>query len=233
MKKSRIIGILGGMGPHATIAFYQKLLDLTPVKKEWDYYHTIIDSNPRIPSRTRAFLFNEASPVPEMIRSAERLIKSGADILTLPCNSAHYFLPEVEKVLNVKFINMIDATVGKIVEMKFKKVGIIAGEVTVDGKLYDTKLATQNIKLIHVRDGMKKDVRGIIDAVKHNCINDKIIEKYENIAYYLKSSGAETVILGCTELGSVAEKSKKTFNTIDSVECLAKATIQAVKAKEC
>ncbi len=98
------VGILGGMGPYATLAFYQCILDNTPAQKDWEHLRLIIDSNPKIPSRTRAFLFGEADPVPMMARSAKSLQEAGADFVVLPCNSAHYFLPRVREIVDVPFL---------------------------------------------------------------------------------------------------------------------------------
>ena len=73
MKEQKTIGILGGMGPYATVYFYKQILDSTPVKKDWDHFRILIDSNVKIPSRTRAVLYNETSPVPDLINSINDL----------------------------------------------------------------------------------------------------------------------------------------------------------------
>ena len=91
------IGILGGMGPYATNFFLKRILDLTPVKLDKDHFHTIIDNNVKIPSRTRAVKYNEQSPVNDMVNSINNLAKIGCDFVMLPCNSAHYFYNQVSE----------------------------------------------------------------------------------------------------------------------------------------
>ena len=84
----RTVGILGGMGPHATADFFALLVRLTPAEKDWNHLHIVVENNPRIPSRTRAFLFGEESPVPYLVAGAKRLEAAGAQVIVVPCNSA-------------------------------------------------------------------------------------------------------------------------------------------------
>jgi aspartate racemase len=229
VKVKKIIGILGGMGPYATLAFSKVLLDNTKAERDCDYVHTIIDSNPQIPSRTRAYLFDETSPVEGMIKSAKKLIDSGAIILTLPCNSAHYFLPEVEKALHVKFINMVEATSKYIIQKKYKKIGILGGEVTVGAKLYEKELLIKNISVVHVDRERQKTVRAIIEDVKRNCITETTKRDLKKILEHLYDKNCETVILACTELGSVIEAMEDNCSIVDSLDCLARAALKAAK----
>ncbi len=228
---ANIIGILGGMGPYATLAFYEKLLDCTEARKDWDYVHTIIDSNPQIPSRTRAYLYNEESPVDCMVKSAANLIDMGANVLTLPCNSAHYFLPEIEKSLHCKFVNIIEETSKYIVKSGCKKIGVLAGEVTVDAGLYEKELLSKNIQVIQVTEQVQCDVRGVIEDVKQNNVSIATQKSFASLLeYLLYTKGCETVILGCTELGSVMGGVANNYNVVDSLECLANAAIKLAKS---
>ena len=95
MKKT--LGILGGMGPAATADLYGKVVSLTAATKDGDHIRTIIDSNVNIPDRTQAILSGGENPIPEMTKALENLIKCGAQIIIVPCNTAHYFLPELKE----------------------------------------------------------------------------------------------------------------------------------------
>ena len=91
----KVVGILGGMGPFATVDFYKQILLATHAKKDWEHLRILIDSNVKIPSRTRAILYGEESPAPAMVKSINNLTRIGADFVVVPCNSAHYFYKEV------------------------------------------------------------------------------------------------------------------------------------------
>ncbi|NNC77560.1 MAG: hypothetical protein HKN77_06305, partial [Woeseiaceae bacterium] len=85
----RIAGVLGGLGPVATVDFMQRVIDLTPVECEQDHVHMLVDQNPSVPNRQDAIMHGGESPAAALAAMALRLQKSGADFLVMPCNTAH------------------------------------------------------------------------------------------------------------------------------------------------
>jgi aspartate racemase len=199
------VGVLGGMGPYATLAFFKCILDNTPAQKDWDHLRVVIDNNPRIPSRTRAFLYGEADPVPMMVKSTNALRDAGADFVVLPCNSAHYFLPRLLKEVDIPFIDMIEQTCSNIVALHVKKVGLLAGEVTVKARLYEQRLEEHGINVLQVPDEEQPLVRSVIEDVKQNVITNVTHMNIQSLVSGLERRGAEAVILGCTELPMAIE----------------------------
>lgn len=228
-KTELTVGIIGGMGPYATLAFIQNILANTPAQKDWDHLRTIIDNNPKIPSRTRAFLFNEESPVAMIAQSANGLKEAGADFVVLPCNSAHYFLPSVRKYTNIEFLDMIDAACDEIEVQGARRVGIIGGEVTVKAGLYEQRLGPRGISVLQVSDNEQGIVREIIEDGKLNSVTDRTREKLQSILESLKKNGADTIVLACTELPMVMPGIPVNCGIVDSLDVLAKAVV--LKAK--
>lgn len=198
IKKEKIVGILGGYGPYATSEFYRLIIEKTPALKDWDHLHVIIDSNPRIPSRARAFLFNEESPVEYMLQSIERLKKAGADFFVCPCNTAHYFLRPLKNQFTLEFVDMIEVVAENIENSGVKKVGVLGTEVTAQGKIYDELLEMKGIETIHIDDLSK--VREVIEYGKLNIEIKKGRALLKELIAELKNKGAEGIIYACTEL---------------------------------
>lgn len=205
-QKTKTIGILGGYGPYATNYFFKLILDNTPANKDWEHHHIIIENNPIIPSRARAYLFNEESPLPYMLESIERLKNAGADFFACPCNTAHYFLRQFNEKndFHLPFIDMVESTVERIVKDGRRKVGLIGSEVTVQAKLYETLLKQKNIDLVNI-DSLE-DARFVIEAGKTNTNIPQAQEKLKQLFTELKNKGAEAIIYGCTELPIVMPK---------------------------
>ena len=107
-KKS--IGILGGMGPLATADLFRKIVTLTDAARDNDHIRIYIDDNASIPDRTAAILEGGPSPLPAMTDSLRKLEACGADCLIMPCNTAHYFLPQLQSLTKVPFLSMLQAT---------------------------------------------------------------------------------------------------------------------------
>ena len=106
----KTIGIIGGMGPMATVDLMQKIIQATDAHEDQEHIHILVDNNTDIPDRTAAILGQGPSPLPELLKSAERLTTQGADFLIMGCNTAHYFLPLMLPELKIPVISMIEAT---------------------------------------------------------------------------------------------------------------------------
>ena len=223
----KILGILGGMGPYAALLFAKNLLDLTPVKKDWDHIHTIIDNNISIPSRTRAILYNEKSPVPGIIKSINKLADYGVDFVVLPCNSAHYFYPEVKDKINVKWFNMLKTVSDVIKEAKCKKTLVLGGYVTVFKKTYDNYMNT-----VYLNESDNEIVYNLIEAVKINNmkLSDSLARQlFDKIIKLSNSNSIDSVLLGCTEFAlvkSLYKLEKENIKLFDSNVIYAKSTVE-------
>lgn len=217
----KVIGILGGMGPYATASFYKQILDCNPVRKEWDQLRVIIDSNVKIPSRTRSILYNEASPVPGMIESINMLANAGADFVAVPCNSAHYFYDQVCPHIKIPWLSLVKITAQKIAKLGCRSALILGGHVTVSKRIYDRYVADA----VYLSDRDNQTIAKMINEIKEtNCLTQGSKKKFEGI---LKDNPADSAVLACTELPIVYnEKSLWGIPLINSNLEYAKAVVR-------
>lgn len=220
--QEKIVGILGGMGPFATADFFQKILVSTPAKKDWEHLHILIDNNTKIPSRTRAVLYQEESPVSGMIESINKLASMGADFVVVPCNSAHYFYRDVVSSIKIPWLNMIEITAKAVSENKKSKPLVLGGYVTVRKKLYSKFLP----EAVYLSDQENSFLEEVIEEIKLTsklsaASRDRLIEIVDN-----KKEGIDSVIFACTELPIVFKDKKISgLEIIDSSSEYAKETI--------
>lgn len=222
-------GVIGGMGPYATLAFFQCILEHTPAEKDWEHLHIIIDNNPKIPSRTRAFLFDEADPVPMMVESAERLRTAGADFVVVPCNSAHHFLKRVRQQTDTPFVDMIDVTSRAVLASGVRVVGVLGGEVTVKSGLYEAELNPHGVAVLQVSDEEQRLVRDVIEDAKQNKVGERTYQTMQGLIDGLVRRGAGAVILGCTEFPLVMGGVSPECTVIDSMDVLAREVVRLGK----
>lgn len=104
---SKTVGILGGMGPMSTVDLMRMVTEKTPVRRERDHLRLLVDSRPQIPDRPAALMGTGESPVPMMQDSARMLEKWGADLIAIPCNTAHGFLADVQRAVSIEVLDMI------------------------------------------------------------------------------------------------------------------------------
>ena len=108
MMDTKTIGIVGGMGPEATLSCFEKVIKNTPAKTDQQHIRVVIDSNPKVPDRTAAIIGNGESPVPSIVHSCHAVEMAGADFIIIPCVSAHFFLSEIQKQIDLPILSILD-----------------------------------------------------------------------------------------------------------------------------
>lgn len=216
----KILGILGGMGPLATAHFFQEILRWTEAEKDWDHLRIIIDNNVDIPSRTRALLYGEESPVEEMRQSCFNLMYIGCNYIAVPCNSAHSFYDEVVENSNIPWVNMVKVISDTLTNRK--NVLVLGGYSTISRKTYDRFLDNT----VYLQDN--SIVYKIIEDIKINNIDSNRLSKlYSEIS----NLHVDCVLLGCTELPMVLSQEHVNCDMIDGNEVYIKKLIEMCGGK--
>ncbi|MFW5787524.1 MAG: aspartate/glutamate racemase family protein [Halanaerobiales bacterium] len=230
-RKEKVIGILGGMGPLATSHFYSLIIRYTSVTEDQEHIHVIIDSNPAIPDRTAAILKNGENPLPLLIKTAQNLENAGADLITIPCNTAHYFVDDIQKSISLPIINMIKETVDWLRDHSEKqKIGLLATTGTIQTGLYNKYFANSDIELIYPDENEQKIIMEIIYSIKKGKqLSISYKEELSEIISKLYSKEICSVVTGCTELSMIADSIDSPVTIIDPLDILAKNIVRLIK----
>lgn len=225
MKKK--LGIIGGVGPLATMLVGEMIVKLTKASKDQEHVHTIIDNDTNIPDRTAYILGkSDQNPVPIIQEDAKKLASIGADIICIPCNTAHTFFDEISAASPVPMINMIEETAKRAQLSGAKRVGILATDGTIYSKVYQQALVALNIEPVLPDATTQKLIMSIIyDYVKAG--QDITHHLWEQVEVAMQALGCDKVILGCTELSIVNKELKLGHYYIDSLVVLAESAIES------
>lgn len=200
--KQLTLGILGGMGPYATLKFYEIMLNLTKATRDSEHLHIILDVNPHIPSRSRCYLFGERSPVTQMIDACCRLQSYPVDMIALPCNSACAFLEEVQPHVAINILNIIEIT-AQATAKKVKaqtRVSVLGGIITTEKQTYRPYLEARNLVYCPHSSDIQSQSEDIIYGVKSFNKTSKLKNAFKILLKkVMRETGAEAIILGCTE----------------------------------
>lgn len=232
MKKDMVIGVLGGMGTYATVHLFHQYADIFTAEKEWDRPRIIIDNRCTMPSRVRAFLYNEGVDklVAEMTESIGNLVNIGCNRIILACNTSHLFLPQIfEKIPKAKdaVISIIDVCTEGIKNSGSKSVHLLASEGTIESKIYQNALGDYGISCTAPDKSRYEIIRLCIEAVKQNKYDDNVKAKFiELITEY------DNCILGCTELPILYEKYREEIKKIKKVNVFDPLEMTVRKLKE-
>jgi aspartate racemase len=144
----KTVGILGGMGPAATVDLFDRIVQTTPARTDQEHLPILIVNDPNIPDRTQAILYGGPDPLPAMRHGLDMLVGMGAELLAMPCNTAHYYWPELQAGLDVPLVNMVDETVRAIRRSHpgIQQVGILATSSTLAVRLFQEVLEREGLE---------------------------------------------------------------------------------------
>ncbi len=224
----KTIGIIGGVGPIATADFFQKLLRHVHASKDQEYPRVLIDSDSRIPDRTAAILGTGEDPTQQLIAVGHNLARAGAEVLCIPCNTAHAFFDRVQSFLNTPIVNMVEE-VANAIQKKYpgaRRVGILATTGTRAAKIYDQALESRGLTAVHVSEVIQEMY--VMEAIYGRegikaggmSVPKQLLEK---AIRELERAGADVVVLACTELPIVLQEAS--LPLIDSNAVLADAVL--------
>ncbi len=224
-KTPKVLGVLGGLGPMASVYFYELITKHTFAQKDQDHIDIILNSRATTPDRT-AFILGESgeNPFDIMAEDAKRLVTYGAQAIAIPCNTAHFFYDKINECIDIPILNMVDATV-ETAKKSGGKTGILATTGTVKSKTYQRVCEKQAMSFAVPDNEHQKYLMSIIyDCIK--CGKPADMEIFNKITNHMREQGCSTLILGCTELSIVKRDEKLDDFFIDSMEVLAKSAIE-------
>ena len=221
------LGVIGGMGPLATVKFYDKIVLNTEAHNDNEHIDLIVLNHSTMPDRTKCIIENKDTEfLNEIKKDLEILERIGIDVVAIPCNTSHYFYDEFSKYTNLKIINMIEETILEIKRRGVKQVAVFGTIGTLNSKVYDKYAQKYGIEVKELSDEDKNSVMDIIYKIKET----NNLENKEFIEILNKYCDKDTIgIIACTELSLL--DICKSINTIDALDVLVNKSIELSGAK--
>lgn len=228
IREAKVLGILGGMGPTATVDFFSKVVASTPATTDQEHLRVIIDSNPRIPDRMDAILRNGRSPLPELLATAANLEKAGSDFLAMPCNSAHLYYEMLAEGVSIPILHMIREVVRAVLSLfpEIRRVGLLATNGTIVSRLYDKEFDSAGVLVVVPGSEDQRDVTDAIKQIKAGNRTGRARENLLRAGTNLTERDAEAIILGCTEIPSMVHAADYAAPVLDATLLLAQAAVK-------
>lgn len=224
MTRWRTIGVLGGMGPAATVDFLARLTTAVGADEDAGHPRILVDSNPHVPSRNAAFAGTGPSPGPALAAMARGLAAQGAELLAMPCNAAHGWSADIRAATPLPFIDMVEATAARIGTAR--RIGLIAVAATVDARLYHSPLELAGAEILVPP---KDAVAALVARVKAGDTGEAARTEAAALAQSLKVAGADLLIAACTEIPLVLDARNSPLPLLASTDLLVSAVLAAAR----
>lgn len=220
-----VLGILGGMGPAATVDLYAKVVRATPARRDQEHLTVCVWADPSVPDRTQALLGQGPDPTPALTRGLRRLEQMGASLVVVACNTAHAFLPAAAQGVGVRLLDMVEETSTEVAGRLGPGgvVGLLATSGTLAAGLYRDALARRGLRLLVPSPREQADeVQAAIAAVKAGDVA-AAVPALLRAATRLRERGAAVVVAGCTEISAVLPPAD---DVVDPAAVVAQAAVR-------
>lgn len=221
------VGVLGGLGPAATLDFLAKVLALTPARCDQDHLHLIVDCDPKVPSRNDALAGRGPSCGPALAAMARRLEAAGADFLVMPCNTAHAFAAAITAAVRIPLVGMIgealDAAARRLPQAR--RLGLLAADGCRAARLYETAMQARGLEPVTTDAEGQAAFMALLGRIKAGEQGDAARGGMRRLGEALVGRGAEAVIAACSEVPLVLADGELSRPVIDSTAALAEATV--------
>jgi len=227
----KIVGVIGGMGPAATVHFMGRVLALTPATCDQEHIRLIVDNNGAVLDRNAAVTGAGPSPAPVLVAMARGLERAGAEMLVMPCNTAHAFVGAIVAASNLPFIDLIEAAADEAVSHEASFVGVLAADGCRRAGLYQDAFARRHVAPILLEPPAQSRFMALLRAIKAGDRGLEVRAGMKALADELVGAGAEALVAGCTEVPLVLGQGDVTVPLTDSLDALARATITAAERR--
>ncbi len=230
-KATKIAGILGGMGPEATARFFELVIKNTAASCDQEHLSIIVCNWPRIPDRTKAILYGGENPLPRMIEALKVLERAGAELVAIPCITAHHFLPELRKKTCLRLLDLPAETARwtRASLPEIRTVGLLATEGTVATGLFQKAFRRQKIKVLEPGPESQRKIMEAVygkKGIKAGFSGGRSSRLLREVAGELVEAGARAVIAGCTEIPLALKPDRLAVPLIDPLTIGARALVR-------
>lgn len=198
-----VVGVVGGMGPAASAYFCLRLAEAEKAAHDQDHLHVILDSDPSVPDRTEFLLGGSNDPVPTLVTIATRLVKAGAGLLVMPCNSASPFTDRVAAAVTVPVMDWAGEAAHTVVDANpdARAVGLLATDGTIRSGIYRQRLQSLGASVVLPDERSQQRISAVIYDIKAGTARlPRAIATVLAVVQDLAAAGAGAVLVGCTEL---------------------------------
>lgn len=225
------VGILGGMGPAATVDLFDRIVRATPAQRDQDHIPILIINDPSIPDRTQAILHGGEDPTPRLRAGIEKLAAMGAAFVAIPCNTAHHYLPVLSETAPIPLLDMIGETVAAVRRNypAVERVGVLATSGTLAVGLYQEALKAAGLTPV---EPTPAEIEQVMDAiygprgVKTAGVTAEAKSELLSVGQALIERGAQALILGCTEIPLALHDGDLSAPLVASSQSLAEAALR-------
>ncbi|YCK34262.1 aspartate/glutamate racemase family protein [Actinomadura sp. ATCC 39365] len=231
--RARMVGVLGGMGPAATVDFYGKLVEetsATGAAGDQEHVPVVIWGDPRVPDRSTSLLGQGEDPTPQLRRGVGALRRAGCEVLAVPCNTAHAFVPRLAEEAGLELVSIVEVTAAALAADGVPAAGLLATTGTLRADLYGPALRRHGVTPVEPDEPGQRKVMAAIAAVKAGRAGREHADALAAQARSMAARGARRVVAACTEVLLALDPATVPVPVVDPARLLAREIVRVALA---
>lgn len=224
-KRSLTVGVLGGMGPEATVDFMARVIAATPASCDQEHIHMLVDHNPGIPDRHAAIGGTGPDIGPELAAMAQRLEAAGADFLVMVCNTAHAYTEGIRAAVGIPFVSIVDVVMAAVAEHPAHAVGVMAADGCLQAGLYQQALTATGREPLLWTAAEQQRFMALLWRIKAGERGPELRSGLQALAASLEFAGAELLLAACTEIPLILQQGDTGVSMLSSTDLLVRYTV--------
>ncbi|MEM9853582.1 MAG: amino acid racemase [Pseudomonadota bacterium] len=226
------VGVLGGMGPAATILFMERVLGAVDAQDDADHIPLLVDQNTQVPSRIEAILGSGVGdPGRALAEMGQRLERAGAAALVMPCNTAHHYAAQVREAVSIPFLSMVDLALDHAARLApGGALGLLGSPALARAGVFNAPAAARGLALLELRDPAA--TLESIKTIKSRGVTPEARAQIGREAQALAQAGARSICVSCSEFSLVARDLRAPVPVFDALDLLVDATVRFARGEE-
>lgn len=222
-----VLGVIGGMGPLATAEFFRRVIQMTPANRDQAHIHILVDCNPRIPDRTAALLDQGPDPGWAIAATARTVFDAGAEVIAMPCMTAHAWLPVVSGAVPCRVLDMAAEAALAICSSGRRVVGVLATAGTIRARVLESAFARVESPptFLLPSDSAQNDISAVIEDIKRGDFGTSV-PTINRIGRELVDQECDVLLLACTELSVLRDRLDEGLPWLDALDVLAGKAVE-------
>jgi aspartate racemase len=227
----KTIGVIGGMGPQATIDFEKRIHQvsnkLITQCINQGYPPMVVFYHRNDPRRTTdSTLYSEKLEPNKGLLEIAKKLGAHADFIVIPTNTAHFFVRQIEEASGLPLLSIVDVTIEKVISLKANTIGVLAIGDTLRHELFQKPLLENHITPVTIPDYLVEKLDKSVWAVMEGTPPEDVKAPVYEAISYLESQSVDAIILGCSEFALMIEHDIQRQNLIDPIQLLAEKAVE-------
>lgn len=200
----KTIGMIGGLSWHSSLQMYEYINNYIAAALGQYNCAKMVLANVNLQD---VFITRKDEQEQVLLEGARQIEAAGCDFYIICSNTMHKHAPFLQTHVKTPLLHIADATADAILTKGIKRIGLMGTRITMEEEFYRGRLESKGLEVIVPQEKDRAFIdKVLLEETGFGIVKEESSKEFYRIAEKLTASGAEGVILGCTEIGMLMQQ---------------------------